>query len=444
MRPRLAVVGAGWAGLAAAVRATQAGAAVTVYEMSHQAGGRARTMKLGEEAFDNGQHILIGAYVRTLALMRDVGADAESLLLRTPLALRFPDGMGLALQPGAPHWSLLKGIASFKGCTVADRLSLLWHASRWAMMGFRCDAHLTVGQLCAGLAPRVRELLVDPLCVAAMNTHAHEASATVFLRVLHDALLSGAGSADLLLPRQPLSHLLPTPAQHWLHEHGANWRAGQRVQSIERTESSWRLDGEDFDAVVLACSSQEAARLVATIAPEWAQDTMALQFEPIVTVYVQAPGARLHSPITALRAGPQSPAQFVFDLGALGGSPGRLACVVSGASAWIDRGMETLNDMTLRQLRDDFPAGSWPAPPRCCAASPRSAPPFAARPRCAGRQPCSHPASPQQATTWTAPTPPRWRAQCARVNRLQQSCFRDAKCSFTRSRRDDDFTHSTQ
>ena len=89
---RVAVIGAGWAGLAAAVRAAQAGAQVSVFDMAGQWGGRARQVHTRSGEFDNGQHILIGAYTRTLDLMRCVGADPALLLLRRPLVLKTLDG----------------------------------------------------------------------------------------------------------------------------------------------------------------------------------------------------------------------------------------------------------------------------------------------------------------------------------------------------------------
>ena len=103
---KLAVVGAGWAGLAAAVQATQAGHTVTVFEAARTLGGRARSVPVdGPQGqaltLDNGQHILIGAYTATLQLMRDVGVDPDAALHRRPLALQFPDGSGLRC-PDAP------------------------------------------------------------------------------------------------------------------------------------------------------------------------------------------------------------------------------------------------------------------------------------------------------------------------------------------------------
>ena len=109
---KVAVIGAGWAGCAAAVEATRQGGQVTLFEASRTAGGRARrvdAMVAGQSlALDNGQHILIGAYAQTLRLMKDVGVDAEAAMLRLPLTLQFPDRNGLKLpQLPAPLDALI-------------------------------------------------------------------------------------------------------------------------------------------------------------------------------------------------------------------------------------------------------------------------------------------------------------------------------------------------
>jgi predicted NAD/FAD-dependent oxidoreductase len=241
---------------------------------------------------------------------------------------------------------------------------LLQAASRWLFNGFRCTPSLTVAELTASLPKAVREDLVEPLCVAALNTPAVSASATVFLRVLKDGLFGGPGSADLLLPRRPLSELLPLPAERWLLDQGAEVHRGTRVQSLQRSAAGWTVDGRGFDAVVLACSAPEAARLAAPLQPAWASCAAALGYEPIVTVYIECPGARLAMPMTALRSGPRAPAQFVFDHGALAQAPGRFAFVVSGAAEWVSRGLEACAEATLAQALDAFPAGTWPSLPR--------------------------------------------------------------------------------
>lgn len=356
MTTRVAVVGAGWGGLAAAVRLVAAGARVTAYEMAPRPGGRARSLaEDAGERLDNGQHILIGAYTRTLALMREVGADPDRLLARGPLELRRADGGGLALPPGSPVPAFVRAVAGARGWSWRDKASLLTTASGWALQGFRCEPGRTVAALCRGLSPRVRSELIDPLCVAALNTPADEASGAVMLRVLRDALFGGAGAADLLLPRRPLSELLPEPASSWLQAQGAGLRCAARVAAVSSSGQGWDVDGEHYDAVVLAATAVESARLTAHAAPDWSACAAALRYEPIVTVYLYAPGQTLPWAMTSLRDGPEAPAQFAFDHGRLGGTPGRSAWVVSGARPWIEQGLEACAAAVLEQARPLLP-----------------------------------------------------------------------------------------
>ena len=347
---RVAVIGGGWAGLAAAVHATRAGHHVTVLEMAPQLGGRARQIDSHGMALDNGQHILIGAYTETLALMQLVGVDLTRALRRLPLRVTYPDGTGLQMAAGKPVPAFLRAIATYPGWTRQDKWALLRTAAGWALRGFRCDPTWTVSQLTARLPAAVRDALLDPLCVAALNTPADQASAQVFLRVLKDALFSGPGSADLLLPRWRLSALWPDPAGRWLAAQGAEVQLSHRVDTLSpRAEGGWDVDGTAFDAVVLACTAHEAARLTEGFEPGWAEAARGLQYEPIVTVYAHSPETRLPQPMMALRSDSRQPAQFVFDLGILCGMDGVLAFVVSGAAPWVAQGADATMAATLRQ-----------------------------------------------------------------------------------------------
>ena len=347
-------MGGGWAGLAAAVEATQRGHEVTVLEMAAQLGGRARRVdfQANDAAWelDNGQHILIGAYTETLRLMRLVGADPQQAFVRTPLRLIGPDGLGLCLPLGAPALAFARGVLAQGGWHISERLRLLAHAGVWMLRGFRCEPAMTVAQLTAALPASVRTDLIDPLCVAALNTPSSEASATVFLRVLRDALFSGPGSADLLLPKWRLSELLPEPAAAWLTTAGARIELSSRVTQIENAGEFWKVDGRPFKHVVLATPPAEASRLMAALQPAWAQAASALHYEPIVTVYAQSQGTRLREPMLLLKSDEtKNPAQFVFDLGQLGGPEGLLAFVVSGAAPWVAQGADATTAATLVQ-----------------------------------------------------------------------------------------------
>ena len=361
---KVAVIGAGWAGCAAAVEATRLGHNITLFDSARVAGGRARRVDSSVNgqplSLDNGQHILIGAYTETLRLMQTLGVDPDSSLLRLPLRLQFPGGDGLAFPaaavwaawPGGPRWPAAVqaawGIARASGWTWGDKASLMRLALRWRTSGFVCAPGLSVAALCAGLSPRAMRELVEPLCVSALNTPADRACAQVFLRVMQDALFSQPGGADLLLPCMDLSALLPDAALAWLAERGPAPRLGARVQLLVRSPQGWQLSvsggsgsevtTESFDAVLLACPPQEAARLAAGTGgnADWPEQATGLQHEPIATVYARlaSPPAHANSlpqPMLALRSDAEAPAQFVFDRGQLGGPAGLLAFVVSAS-----------------------------------------------------------------------------------------------------------------
>ncbi len=323
--------------MAAAVAHAQAGRQVTVFEAARTVGGRARAVQATlpdgtPVTLDNGQHILIGAYAESLRLMRLVGVDADAALLRLPLALCFSDGQGLQLPDLPPPWDALLGIARARGWGWRDKLALLRAAAAWRVAGFRCTPHASVADVCAALTPRLLAEFIDPLCVSALNTPAHEASGQVFLRVLRDSLFSGRGGSNLLLPRTDLGALFPQAAAQWLARQGGKVVPGQRVQQLVQRAEGWQLDDSSsgtFHHVTLACPPWEASRLVADIAPQWSAVADGLRFGAITTVYAHASGACLPRPMLALRSTAQHPAQFVFDRGQLDGTHGLLAFVVS-------------------------------------------------------------------------------------------------------------------
>jgi squalene-associated FAD-dependent desaturase len=360
----VAVVGGGWAGLAAAVQAVDLGHRVTLFEMAGHAGGRARSVAVPHTAeLDNGQHILIGAYSETLRLMRLVGQDPQRVLHRRPLELLYPDGNGLAMPHGPARLVFAWAVLRARGWSWAERWALLAQALAWQRVGMRNPGVDTVEQLCSALPTRVRADLIEPLCIAALNTPASQASATVFLRVLNDALFATPGGSDLLLPRVGLSALFPAPALKWLVARGAACRLAHRVKSIGCAGGRWRVDGEPFDAVILACSAVEAARLAAPSNAEWALQAAALTYEPIGTVYLRRGAVALPRPMVALRSTPEWPAQFAFDLGLLGQHADAAAFVVSGARPWLERGVEAMAQAILHQAREALPQSFAGTPP---------------------------------------------------------------------------------
>ncbi|MBK6747092.1 hydroxysqualene dehydroxylase HpnE [Ottowia sp.] len=371
---RVAIVGAGWAGLAAAVRAVQDSHHVTVFEAARHLGGRARGLPLrlpdGRELrVDNGQHILIGAYTDSLRLMRTVGVDPAQVLLRRPLALQFPDGSGLRLPDWPAPLDAAAGILAARGWPWRDKLALLRAAAGWRRAGFACAATATVADLCADLPPRLIAEFIEPLCVSALNTPMAQASGQVFLRVLRDALLGPRGGSNLLLPRIDLGALFPEAAARWLEARGARVLTGQRIDALRWQPPHWHAAGQAFDCVIIATSAPNAAKTLiqsALDAPDsaayrlrrWSEGTARLAHRAITTVYARtrpAPAGRalLHSPMVALRSAADAPAQFVFDRDAIvppGPPTGLLAFVVSDSSGERADLEAAITRQALRQL----------------------------------------------------------------------------------------------
>jgi squalene-associated FAD-dependent desaturase len=365
---KVAVVGAGWAGLAAAVRATQAGHAVTIFETASMPGGRARSDDDGDAATDNGQHILLGGYTRTLALMRDVGVDVGRALVRVPLRVTYADGSGFALSPRGPRLvAAATALLGARGFGVVDKASAVAMSLDWMLRSFRCVPTLSVDALLrAAPTVRVQRRLIEPLCVAALNTPSAEASAEVFLAVMRDSLFGARDASDLLLPQRPLAQLLPLPALDWLHAHGAKGHLRRRVAAIEQVGAGWRVvasaDGDNlrnpdasFDQVILATPATEAARLTQTLAPAWSATAAALAHEPIVTVTLTAPKRAWPAPMLALDSDLLArPAQFAFKLGDQPADADRATLVVSAAGPWLERGSDVVAQAIVGQYRASF------------------------------------------------------------------------------------------
>ena len=360
---KVAVIGAGWAGLAAAVRATQAGRDVTLFETAGMPGGRARSDDDSDAATDNGQHILLGGYARTLALMREVGVDVERALLRVPLRVTYADGSGFALSPSGPRLlAAASALFGARGFGLVDKLSAITMSLAWQLRAFRCAPSLTVdGLMRHASSARVHRRLIEPLCVAALNTPSAEASAEVFLAVMRDSLFGLRDASDLLLPQRPLAQLLPLPALAWLRAHGATVHLRTRVDALQCVDDRWRISSNAdalFDQVILATPATEAARLTQTIAPEWSATAGALAHEPIVTIALTAPKRAWPATMLALDSDDTgAPAQFAFKLGAQAADVDRVTLVVSAAGRWLERGSDAVAAAAIAQYRRTFAIG---------------------------------------------------------------------------------------
>jgi squalene-associated FAD-dependent desaturase len=414
-RPWIAVIGAGWAGLAAATRLTQRGCDVTVFESAHEPGGRARRVAVEHAAgnhspadigfaadLDNGQHLLLGAYAETLALMRSLGIAPETALLRSPLRLVSADGR-FALK--APAWlpaplHVAVALMTARGFDWADKRSAVRLLNALRAAAFR-PAQRTVSELLAATrqTDRVTETLWRPLCLAALNTPLDDACARLFAVVLRDSLATTRADSDLLIPKVDLSALWPQaaaarctmryghavrsialvdPGKEASGANGTwagsasvagNWSAGGAGDAVTDAAAmsaagGVEVDGLRFDQVVVAVPPVAAARMLSGLAhSDSLCDTLrAFSYLPIATLTVRLAGPyRLPSPMMLLYDDPATgrDGQWVFDRGALLGLPGNraeLTIVISEASTLADRPRDTAIAQLVVQLREQLAA----------------------------------------------------------------------------------------
>jgi squalene-associated FAD-dependent desaturase len=323
---RLAVVGAGYAGMAAAVELAAAGHAVDVFEASRVAGGRARAAQIEGFMVDNGQHILVGAYSETLRLMRAVGVHPERVLKRTPLRFEFP-GEFLMLAPKLPaplHTAFALLLA--RGLDWREKLAAIRLMRGLQADDYRVapDRSVTAWLDDRKTPSRQRRLLWEPLCIAALNTLADRASAQVLANVLRDSLGGTREASDMLLPQVDLSALFPAPAADFVCRRGGSVRFGTRVAGLRREGDAWWIDGHGpYPQVVLAVAPYHLAALLPELAPAVAH----FEWEPIVTSYFSYPAAvRLPQAMLGVDGGL---AQWLFDRGLLCDQHGLIAAVIS-------------------------------------------------------------------------------------------------------------------
>lgn len=353
-KQKIAVIGAGWAGLTAAVRLAQRGADVTVFEANRTPGGRARRVEFDGALLDNGQHILLGAYTACLSLFQEVGVPANALQ-RLPLQMRYWHDGGFtksfqAARLPAP-WHLALGLLSARGFAWRDKWALVNFMQRLKKAGWRTPPRQTVAALIADLPVQLRTLFLEPLCISALNTAPEQACAQVFSNVLRDSLAASAAHSDMLIPQTNLTALFAEPALRYLKQRGATVKLGCAVKHLQpldlgldsSSNQGFALDEHGtFSQVILATPPTRTrdflqALNLAALTPLMAQlDTF--EYEPITTVYLKprlpftlpAPFVALESeakqPGTQQSATQQSTyGQFVFQRN------GWLAVVISAA-----------------------------------------------------------------------------------------------------------------
>lgn len=274
------VIGAGLAGLSAAVRLTLAGIAVTVHEATRQAGGRCRSYDDAATGMhiDNGTHLLLSGNLSAIDYLKAIGVTPDF----APANFRFVDG------PTGESWILRLGDGNlptwiFDAGSRVPKTSLLDYLKLVPLLIGGTDRPLRE------VLDRDSELyrrLIDPLMVAALNIDTPSGSSRLAAQVARETLLRGGQACRPLVFERGLSTAFVDPALTFLKERGANVRFEHEAEALAMSDQGVTTlrfrDGEIAlgadEAVVLAVPAYAAAALVPGLA---APD----QFRAIINIH---------------------------------------------------------------------------------------------------------------------------------------------------------------
>jgi squalene-associated FAD-dependent desaturase len=332
------VIGAGLAGLAAAIRLSEAGEAVVVHEAAGQAGGRCRSYHdpALDMEIDNGNHLLLSGNHAALGYLRTIGA-ADRLV--GPAHADFPfadlengERWTLRISDGRLPWWVFDSGRRVPGTRARDYLGyarLLWPPR---------DA--AVGDVVACAGP-LYDRLLGPLLLAALNTAPPEGSAALAGAVLRETIGAGGRACRPLIARDGLGAAFIAPALDYLGAHGVAVGFGRRLRSLELTghdvmalgfDESVRLHPDDH--VILAVPPVVAAALVPDLpAPS--------QFRAIVNAHFRVAPPPGTAPIVGVVNGT---VEWIFAF------PDRLSVTISGADRLVDTPRDALARTIWREV----------------------------------------------------------------------------------------------
>jgi squalene-associated FAD-dependent desaturase len=377
MAADVVIVGAGFAGLSAAVRLARGGARAVVVEARSRLGGRATAFADREtgELVDNGQHVLFGCYTETFEFLREIGADGN-VRIDPSLSVTMIDRQGrksrLSCPELPPPLHLVAGVMEWEALGWRDRLSVLRMAGpiRLARRGLAPGARRIAASpgetveswlVRNGQTERIREMLWNPLALAALNQPPDRAAAPPFARVLAEMFGTDPRAAAIALPAKPLDATYAEPARAYLHAHGGIVRTGLAAAiHVDRDRvTSVRVGQEELRPAAVICAVPWFAlpdaipgrppALATTL-----DSARLTEPSPIVTVNVWFDRPVITEPFVGL---PGRALQWVFDKRTVfGGEASHLSLVSSGASPIVHMTNAELVERAHAELLDAIPS----------------------------------------------------------------------------------------
>ena len=374
MKP-VVIAGAGLSGLSAGVRLAAHNIPVVVLEQRPSAGGRAYSFTDARtgDVIDNGQHVLIAGYVRTLEFLRTIGtADRLSVQPVPELWFHHPQRGFCSIRfSRLPHpLDLVSGLLRTSLLSAGGKVNMLRAGAALNAFNVRTEEQLT-GMTVAVWLDSLRQSeetklsFWEPLAVAIMNEHIDVAAASVFVRAIHAAFFEVKGGAALALPTVGLSALYVEEAKRFIEGRGGEVRCNAQVVNLTTGR-------ENVTGVTLKDGTSVEASAVVLAVPPLAAD--ALLPAPVRESGMLAEiAAAPHSPIVSVHLWFRTEIMPHLFVGIVGrtiqwvfnrrriltekGSGGHVSAVVSAGDAIVGLDNEALRDTAMNDLKEVFGRG---------------------------------------------------------------------------------------
>ena len=341
MRDTVHVVGAGLAGLAAAVNLVGNCREVVVHEAARHAGGRCRSYydaTLGQ-TIDNGNHLVLSGNSAVRDYVAAIGA-ADKLSSPPNAGFDFADlasGERWRVTPNAGRlpWWILSAKRRVPGTRVRDYLSLA------KLM--RAGPTDRIGDViaCEG---RLYDHLWRPLLVAALNTEPKISSAALAGAVVRETLARGGAACRPLIAWEGLAEAFVDPALATLARRGVAVRFdhrlrglvmdGARVGALDFADDEAPTPLDPGDAVILAVPGPVAGTLVPGV-------TVPTDYRSIANAHFLAEAPPGHPLMIGLI---NSASEWLFSF------HGRLSVTISDADRFLDTPKDELAAMLWREV----------------------------------------------------------------------------------------------
>lgn len=352
---RVHIIGAGLAGLAAAVRLSSAGLAVSLYESAPRAGGRCRSFHDAHLGcvIDNGNHLLMSGNHAAMSYLESIGARGR---LAGPQDADFPfydvaTGARWHLRPsrGVIPWWILdakRRVPNTKASSYLSAVNLL-----------KASADATVTDCIAPESCLYRNFW-EPLTVAALNAAPDQAAARLMRPVLLETFLKGADACRPLVARDNLADTLVDPALALLEARGVDIRFGCRVRALTMADDMVSAIATE-DSVIPVRETD----VVISAVPSWIAETLipGLTVPPpgdaIVNVHYRLPataGIAGQVNISGLVGGI---AQWIFVRGDLA------SVTISAAGALAEEDADSIAAQCWSNVAEALNLGALPQPP---------------------------------------------------------------------------------